>query len=430
MLYLSRVQLSNVRCFDTLNITLSRPGNEPSGWNLVLGDNATGKSTLLRSIAMGLCDEASAAGLLKESDEGYIRRKETKAKIVIWLHDPNSPDKKFRITTEVKREEKGRGIFADMVRQRTDPPGTKFPWDTLFVSGYGAGRGMTGTSDISSYSAIDAVYNMFNYSEGLQNPELVIRRLIARTSGSRLMERQILGVLRIATGTKEIKLTSKGILVSGPWGAGMPLRDLADGYRSSFLWLTDLIGWALAFKPQLKDTEGVRGIVLIDEIEQHLHARWQRTAIDDLRKLFPNLQFIASTHSPLVASSVGQPLARNVTDNLYVLEPHPAEGVKACSHEFMRGWRMDQVLASRAFKYQIEAAPSTEEMLQTLSSIGDARERTPEEERLFQEVKEKLKHAFLSGTSPFERIVEMEADKELMKRLAKLKERNSKERGK
>ena len=276
MLYLSRVQLSNVRCFDTLDISLSRSDIGPPGWNLVLGDNATGKSTLLRSIAMGLCDEAGAAGLLKESGEEYIRRGETKATIVISLHNPSAPGKKFSIRTEVHREKKRRGIFADRVRQETDPPGNRFPWEELFVSGYGAGRGVTGTGDISSYSVIDAVYNMFNYSEGLQNPELVILRLISRTSSNRLTQSQIFRVLQKATGTKEIKLTSEGIRVSGPWGERMPLRDLADGYRTSFLWLTDLLGWALAFNPRRKGTEGIRGIVLIDEIEQHLHARWQR----------------------------------------------------------------------------------------------------------------------------------------------------------
>ena len=422
MLYLSGVQLKNVRCFASLDIALSSPYAEPQGWNLILGDNATGKSTLLRSIAMGLCDEASAAGLLKESDEGYIRRGETKATIVISLHDPDAPGKKFRIKTEVSREEKGRGIFADKVRQRTYPSGKEFPWEMLFVSAYGAGRGVAGTGDISSYSAIDAVYNMFNYSEGLQNPELVIRRLIARTSGDQLTQRQIFQVLQTATGTKEIKLTSNGIRVSGPWGEGMPLRDLADGYRSSFLWLTDLIGWALAFDPSRKSTEGIRGIVLVDEIEQHLHARWQRTAIDDLRGLFPNVQFIASTHSPLVASSIGPPLAKNVTDRLFVLEPSGTKGVKATEHGFMRGLKMDQVLASRAFKYQIQEAPSTEEMLRKVSLIGDAEERTEEEEKLFQEIKNKLKYAFLTGTSPIERIAEIEADEELMERLAKLKD--------
>lgn len=420
MLYLSRVQLRNVRCFASLDLALGGPDAEPQGWNLILGDNATGKSTLLRSIAMGLCDEASAAGLLKESDEGYIRRGQSKATIQISLYDPDAPGKIFRIRTDISREKKGRGIFADKVRQTTNPSRTEFPWEMLFVSAYGAGRGVSGTGDISSYSAIDAVYNIFNYSEGLQNPELAIRRIASHTR-NQLTQRQIFKVLQDATRTDEIRLTRKGIRVSGPWGKGMPLRDLSDGYRSSFLWLTDLIGWALAFDPGRRSTEGIRGIVLIDEIEQHFHARWQRTVIDDLRGLFPNVQFIASSHSPLVASSIGPPLAKNVADKLFVLEAGD-EGVVATQHEFMRGLGMDQVLASRAFKYQVGQASSTEEMLRKASMIGDAESRTEEEERLFQEIKSKLKHAFLAGTWPIERDAELDGQQEIMERLAKLRD--------
>ena len=116
-----------------------------------------------------------------------------------------------------------------------------------------------------------------------------------------------------------------------------------------------------------------------------------------------------------------------MTDSLYVLERYGAEVVKATEHEFMRGWRMNQVLASRAFKYQIQEAPSTEEMLREVSLIGDAEERTPEEEQLFQEVKNKLKHAFLTGISPIIRAAEIAADEELMERLAILKERRARE---
>ena len=64
-------------------------------------------------------------------------------------------------------------------------------------------------------------------------------------------------------------------------------------------------------------------------------------------------------------------------------------------------------------------------MLRTVSSIGDAKERTPEEEQVFQEVKEKLKGAFLSGTSPIERIAQLEAENELMQRLTKLTDPNT-----
>ena len=77
-LYISRVVLKNVRCFKDIDLKFS-PASSPVPWTMVLGDNSTGKTTLLRCIAMGLCDESSAAGLLKESYEGLIRRKGKKS---------------------------------------------------------------------------------------------------------------------------------------------------------------------------------------------------------------------------------------------------------------------------------------------------------------------------------------------------------------
>ncbi len=77
-MYISQIRLDDVRCFgDGFVIDLEENG-EPVMWTSILGNNATGKTTLLRSIAIGLCDEASAAGLLKESDQGYIRRDKRK----------------------------------------------------------------------------------------------------------------------------------------------------------------------------------------------------------------------------------------------------------------------------------------------------------------------------------------------------------------
>ena len=198
----------------------------------------------------------------------------------------------------------------------------------------------------------------------------------------------------------------------------MPLRDLADGYKSAFLWITDLIGWALAFHPKRKSTVGIQGIVIVDELEQHLHARWQRTVVDDLKELFPNVQFVVSTHSPLVASSIGAQINNRSSDKLYVLEATEDGRVEGSQHEFMQGWNIDQVLASRAFRYQIRGAPSTERMLRAVSEISqEASQRTPDQERLFQDVKNSLKRAFLDGKSHIERIAELEADEELMKRI-------------
>ena len=422
MLYVSSVRLENVRCFDDIELTLSDPGNT-GNWTVIVGDNATGKSTLLRAIAMGLCDESSAAGLMKESDEGYVRRGANRAEITIWLRDPDGRAGEVCIKTTVTQEPVRGGIFVDRVQQKTSPK-HNFPWHKLFVSGYGAGRSVSGTGDVSTYSPINAVYNMFNYTEGLQNPELVIRRLIDRRSNGPVDRKQLFDILCSATNVANVNLSSQGIRVDGPWGKGMPLRDLADGYKSTFLWITDLIGWALAFDPNCKSTVEIRGIVIVDELEQHLHARWQRTVVDDLKQLFPNVQFVVSTHSPLVASSIGTDIEKSL-DNLYVLEATENSRVEGSKHEFMQGWTMDQVLASRAFRYQIQADPSTERMLRAVSEISQASHRTPDQERLFQDVKNSLKEAFLAGKSPIERIAELEADEELMNRIEMITARAS-----
>jgi len=69
---------------------------------MVTGDNATGKTTLLKAIALGLCDQSSAAGLLRESDSGYIRRNDRTATIDIELRSATKPNLRRQIRTELR----------------------------------------------------------------------------------------------------------------------------------------------------------------------------------------------------------------------------------------------------------------------------------------------------------------------------------------
>jgi hypothetical protein len=88
--------------------------------------------------------------------------------------------------------------------------------------------------------------------------------------------------------------------------AGVPLglSQLSDGERS-FLALVCDLGRRLALaNPTLEDPLRGGGVVLIDELELHLHPRWQREVGDKLRATFPNVQFIAATHSPFVIQSL------------------------------------------------------------------------------------------------------------------------------
>jgi hypothetical protein len=91
-------------------------------------------------------------------------------------------------------------------------------------------------------------------------------------------------------------------------GTGEPLKvpgvALAHGYQSTIAWLADLVGHVLLEAEAEIEPEHMEGVVLVDEIDLYLHPVWQATLIPALRATFPRMQFIVTTHSPVVLSRV------------------------------------------------------------------------------------------------------------------------------
>ena len=73
VLYISKIRLKNIRCFEEIEIDLNA-GSDIRKWAVILGNNGTGKTTLLRSIAVGLCDRTSAAGLISDLQGEWVRK--------------------------------------------------------------------------------------------------------------------------------------------------------------------------------------------------------------------------------------------------------------------------------------------------------------------------------------------------------------------
>jgi len=94
------------------------------------------------------------------------------------------------------------------------------------------------------------------------------------------------------------------LLIDKP-GATLDVRQLSDGERSIVALVLDLARRLAQANPKLKDplTEG-KAVVLIDELDLHLHPRWQRIIVEKLTRTFPNCQFIATTHSPQIVGEV------------------------------------------------------------------------------------------------------------------------------
>jgi predicted ATP-binding protein involved in virulence len=100
----------------------------------------------------------------------------------------------------------------------------------------------------------------------------------------------------------DYEVAEKTLVIKMERGERLPYHLLSDGQRSMLALVADIAIKAATLNPQLEDRvlEEICGVVLIDELDLHLHPRWQRHVVADLKRTFPKLQFFASTHSPQV----------------------------------------------------------------------------------------------------------------------------------
>ena len=315
-MYITKIHLKNIRAIKDLTLPMHDGPLEMQ--TLVIGANSTNKSTILRAIAMGLCTETDAGALLAELSGAFVGTHGNESIIEISLRPSKVSSKETTITTIIRPEFEDRMTRKRQVEDRVDqeveaerPIFQKqnskgsVARKELFVCGYGAGRSVLGTESFTRYRLIDSVYTLFRYDQPLQNAELILLRLrrfypkIYPVTMNRIRE-----ILRLNSSHK-FRLEKSGVMISGPSiGKRIPLHAVADGYRATFLWLCDLIGWAMMANRIDRLTGDITGVVLIDEVEQHIHPSWQAEMISFIRRIFPKLQIIGTTHSPLVALGV------------------------------------------------------------------------------------------------------------------------------
>lgn len=107
-----------------------------------------------------------------------------------------------------------------------------------------------------------------------------------------------------ASGIFVDRSTGKDRVVLDIYGELHDIQYLSHGQRSVLFMVADLLSRLEILNPHLEDPRKSPGVVIIDEIELHLHPTWQQTIIDSLLNIFPNMQFIITTHSPQVISTV------------------------------------------------------------------------------------------------------------------------------
>ena len=389
-LFVRRVRLSNIRCFDQLELEFGSD-SDLAAWVMLLGDNAAGKSTILRSIALGLCQEGDAVALMKNLPGSFLRQGANRGRIALNVVEASS-GKEFEIETHILRgDEEGETIRKKAPRD--------FPWSSVFVCGYGAHRFGQSPWSPETYSTRDAVATLFDDDAPLQNPELVLLRQPAEVRDD--IEKRLLQILMLDD--FRVAYPRTGPEIRGSWGAHS-IVSMSDGYRTTTQWVLDFIGW-LIHAGRLVRHSDIGGILLIDEIEQHLHPRWQRFIVERLRQQFPKTQILSTTHTPLVAAGLAD-LDRAKLFRLQRANGCPAEPLEI-PLESIRGKRADQVLASEAFGLVTSRSPGSMRDIDRFAELSRKDiSRSPTEEAERASLSASLDRSLRVGESQLEQVVE------------------------
>lgn len=391
-MYLQSLDLTNFRVFRNaklkflhadLKVTKTQPKPKYPNLNLVLGNNGAGKTTLLKAIALtALGPAAGTSGI-------YPYRLVRREPVPVGKSPTGDPierallSAKFRMHEQDHAEDKESGIMQSAVavvrngdleelqsvnhERALWQPIYREKSEAFFCVGYGANRRVeTQKVDPSGrrtkeFVRATRVKGLFEDSHMLIPLNAWLPEFLKVNPGR---YSQIKTLISNLLGSDRYLFTAE--LEDGEYlferdGLRVPFPALSDGYRAYLGWIGDLLYHVTQTCPPGKKLIDNKGIILVDEIDLHLHPEWQMTVLPTLARELPNIQFVVTSHSPLVASSL-EP------ENILLMSAGPKHTAKPQRLDrSIHGLDADQVLLTEYFGLKTTRAGGKSQRLKELT---------------------------------------------------------------
>lgn len=335
-MYIKSVEIHNIRSIRRFEWSIDE--HKAAGWHVLIGDNGSGKSTILKAISLGLIGEKDAQGL-REDWTTWITKDAENGSIRLNLIDDSTYDNwsgrgpvggraGLRAVIEIKRIEETRQLVRLEGRADLSKPSTnRHVWGTgngWFSVAYGPFRRFSGGNPdynrlFYANPKLAAHLSIFGEDVALSEAIVWLQELNYKN-----LEKQPEGKILDAIckfvnqpdflphHTKLTEVSSSGVFFKDANGNTITVNKLSDGYRSILSMTFEIIRQLQAiyqtddlFSADFTQIK-LPGVVLIDEIDAHLHPTWQRRVGYWFCQHFPAMQFIVTTHSPLVCQAAEQ----------------------------------------------------------------------------------------------------------------------------
>jgi predicted ATP-binding protein involved in virulence len=381
-MFLEHLYLKNIRCLKELDLPLTDVRDGPRRWTMLLGENGAGKSTVLRSIALLLAGSDALPSLIGDTDS-WIRFGAENAEIRATVSTAQGEKRKISL-----RFERGQSMLEmfEVNRASLDAldRALKHTNRNYFTVGYGVSRRLPAADSRSSPDRghftkprANSVATLFAPEAELVSLEQWATDLHYRKEEQALklvgeaLRDFLPGVefLRIDRENRRLMFETE----DGP----MPLDLMSDGFQNAISWCGDLLYRLTEVFEDYQKPLHARGLLLIDEIGLHLHLTWQRKLREYVSKKFPNLQIVATTHSPFTAHQTAEGELFSL-----VRSDDPEQGVELLHFEGAANELMlHQLILTPFFGLDTMNSRKWEDLREEYRTLEAKAEKTPEDRK-------------------------------------------------
>ena len=364
---IQRVKIQHIKCFEDVEINFDPSGNT----GLIIGTNGKGKSTILQLIGLGLSGISNVP--FQYSWKEVVKKNHDRGSFEIdGLYDNNPINLKFEVNNK-----------DDSITCTEGSDQLKSLRDTFMLLAYGVNRSYK-LEEAKPYKDIEPIATLFGENGYLKHIKISSTYEYVKQNFETI---QVLvnKVLEKADGNDKVILThydSSSFYFKTPSNPkdAIPIEALSEGFKSTLVWLFDAIIRIVERGGSLENAADVTGIILLDEIDLHLHPSWQRTILESVETLFPNIQFIVTSHSPFVVQSAKK-------ECLIALETEKDSGNVVVVDKNITSELSYSAIVREIFNIQFPFNREIEQMMDEFREMANAlRDNKPIDEKKFEKL--------------------------------------------